>query len=81
MGMFDVSARPCVLPKYFLCYPWPKFVEMVNNNGRKLLDYKNPGTKLRKKELKRIIQTGMKEIKYDRKGSKKYCDHALEKKE
>jgi hypothetical protein len=32
LGMFDVSARPCVPPNMLtLAVPWPKFVRMVED--------------------------------------------------
>jgi hypothetical protein len=32
LGMFDVSARPCVSPHEFtFTVPWPKFLRMLDN--------------------------------------------------
>lgn len=38
LGMFDVSARPCVPPDVLtLAVPWPKFVRMVEDMGESFL--------------------------------------------
>ena len=38
LGMFDVSARPCVAPGLLtLAIPWPKFVEMVGHMDESFL--------------------------------------------
>jgi hypothetical protein len=38
LGMFDVSARPCVPPEVLtLAIPWPKFVRMVDDMDESFL--------------------------------------------
>jgi hypothetical protein len=38
LGMFDVSARPCVAPgELTFAVPWPKFVRMVDNMDESFL--------------------------------------------
>lgn len=38
LGMFDVSARPCIPPGTLtFAVPWPKFVRMVDNMGESFL--------------------------------------------
>ncbi len=44
MGMFDVSARPCVPPNVLsFAVPWPKFVRMVDNMEESFLITKSWG--------------------------------------
>jgi uncharacterized protein (DUF169 family) len=53
LGMFDVSARPCVMPGILtLSVPWPKFKRMVNNMDESFLitdSWKKIGRRITKK--------------------------------
>jgi hypothetical protein len=57
LGMFDVSARPCVPPGVLtFAVPWPKFVRMVDNVGESFLITES-WSKVRKRISFRTDQT------------------------
>jgi hypothetical protein len=54
LGMFDVSARPCVSPEVLtFAIPWPKFVRMADNMEESFLITKSWG-KVRQRIKKNI---------------------------
>jgi uncharacterized protein (DUF169 family) len=57
LGMFDVSARPCVLPRELtFAVPWSKFLSMLNNMEESFLTTKSWGSV--KKRIKRDAADG-----------------------